>query len=53
MPVADATFANQIIESMTRNGLLVIESFGSDRRGRSGRPVDIDPDKLRDAYTRT
>ncbi len=50
VPVTDAKLASQIIESMTGNGLLVIESFGSDRSGRAARPVDIDPDKLREAY---
>lgn len=50
VPVVEPEFANQIIESMTASGLLVVESFGSDRRGRTGRPVDIDPDRLREAY---
>ena len=50
VPVVEREFAHQIIESLNANGLLVVESFGSDRRGRTGRPVDIDPDKLREAY---
>lgn len=50
VPVVDRESANQIIESMTTNGLLVIESFGSDRSGRGRRPVDIEPDQLREAY---
>ncbi|MGI8518418.1 MAG: class I SAM-dependent methyltransferase [Acidimicrobiia bacterium] len=50
VPVADVVFANRIVDSLAPGGLLVIESFGSNRDATNRRPVDLDPDELRAAY---
>jgi SAM-dependent methyltransferase len=51
VPVTDVDFAARLVESLRPGGLIVIESFGT-LPDRPIRPVEIDSDRLRDAYSR-
>jgi SAM-dependent methyltransferase len=50
VPVTDVDFAARLVESLRPGGLIVIESFGT-VPDRPIRPVEIDSDRLRDAYS--
>jgi SAM-dependent methyltransferase len=50
VPVTDVDFAARLVESLRPGGLIVIESFGT-LPDRPIRPVEIDSDRLRDAYS--
>lgn len=49
VPVTDVSFATTLVNSLRPGGLLVTESFAPDS-DRPLRPVDILPDRLRQAY---
>lgn len=49
--VTDSSYASALVDSLRLEGLLVTESSASEK-DRSPRPVDIDPDLLRSAYSR-
>ncbi|HJR87100.1 MAG TPA: class I SAM-dependent methyltransferase [Acidimicrobiia bacterium] len=51
VPVTDANFAAILVDALRPEGLIVIESFVTDPT-RPPRPVEIDPDRLRDAYSK-
>jgi SAM-dependent methyltransferase len=51
VPVTDVDFAAMLVESLRPGGLIVIESFGT-VPDRPIRPVEIDSDRLREAYSR-
>ncbi|MGH8957669.1 MAG: class I SAM-dependent methyltransferase [Acidimicrobiia bacterium] len=50
VPVTEVAFAEKLVDALRPGGLIVIESFviGADR---PPRPVEIDPDQLRQAYS--
>ena len=50
VPVTDVDFAARLVESLRPGGLIVIESFAT-LPDRPIRPVEIDSDRLRDAYS--
>lgn len=50
VPVTDTSYASTLIESLRPGGLLVAESFAT-VPNRPPRPVEIDPDRLRQAYS--
>ena len=50
VPVTDVDFAAGLVESLRPGGLIVIESFGT-LPDRPIRPVEIDSNRLRDAYS--
>lgn len=49
VPVTEADFAAKLIDSLRSDGLIVIESFAT-LTDRPPRPVEIDPERLRQAY---
>jgi protein-L-isoaspartate O-methyltransferase len=50
VPVTDISFASTLVEALRPGGLIVTESFATDPK-RPPRPVEIDPDRLRQAYS--
>ena len=48
--VGDAPFAERLSTALAPGGLLVIESFASDRGARGRKPVDLDPAELLRVY---
>jgi SAM-dependent methyltransferase len=48
--IADAAYAARLHRSVRPGGLVVVESFASDRMSQGRRPVDIDPADLRHAF---
>ncbi len=50
VPVAESDFARRLVRSLRPDGVLVVESFASDRTASGRRPVDIDPAELRTAF---
>jgi SAM-dependent methyltransferase len=49
VPVVDPAFAATITRALRPGGVVVIESFATDK-SRPPRPVDLDPERLRAAY---
>jgi SAM-dependent methyltransferase len=50
VPIADPRFVNRLTDTLVPGGMVVVESFGSDRDAPRRKPVDIDPDELRAAF---
>jgi SAM-dependent methyltransferase len=50
VPVTDVPFAATLVKALRSGGLIVTESFATDPK-RPPRPVEIDPDLLRQAYS--
>lgn len=48
--VEDPAYVNRLLQSLRPGGLVVIESFASDKHAPSRRPVDIDPGDLLKAF---
>lgn len=48
--VGDAPFAERLMRGLAPGGLLVVESFASDRTARGRKPVDLDPAELLRIY---
>lgn len=49
--VADPAYAARLHQALKPGGVVVVESFASDRTARRRRPVDIDPADLRRAFS--
>ena len=49
--IADATYVARLHRSLKPGGVVVVESFASDRGAAQRRPVDIDPGELRRAFS--
>lgn len=50
VPLADGNFARRLVRSLRGEGVLLVESFASERTASGRRPVDIDPADLRTAF---
>jgi len=50
--IADPAYVARLERSLKPGGLVVVESFASDRTAAQRRPVDIDPVDLRRAFSR-
>jgi SAM-dependent methyltransferase len=50
VPIVDPRFVARLTDTLVPGGVVVVESFGSDREAPRRRPVDIDPDELRTAF---
>jgi SAM-dependent methyltransferase len=50
VPITDPAYVARLTQTLEPGGVVVVESFASDREERVRKPVDIDPRDLRDAF---
>ncbi len=50
VPITDPSYVARMTSTLVSGGVVVVESFASDRDARRRKPVDIDPAELRDAF---
>ncbi|HEX7507272.1 MAG TPA: class I SAM-dependent methyltransferase, partial [Polyangia bacterium] len=50
-PVTSASYVEKLAKSLRPGGLIVVESFASDKTAKIRKPVDIDPVELLAAFT--